>query len=477
VAAISLALVVSVGAPPALGSSSVTCQSADRRLQPTDHFQAVIQAAGPGATLCFKRGIYRLSDPLRPLAGQVLTFEHGAVLSGAKVLKRWTSEGSYWVVGGQTQDFSSSVTGLPDATMCGANPGACIYEDLYMDGRPLDHVTSLDALGPGKAYLDEAGDKMYIATDPTGHTMEATVAGVAITSSASNVTIRGAAIEKFAYHGILAVKVKHWTIKRSDIRYVHFEGIGIHGGSGDVIRNNHVHQNGIIGMTAAGVGHFTIQGNEFDHNNYLNAGPTSGGYHEGSVKILNSHDVVFRDNWSHHNDGDGLWFDWDNYDILIEKNVLEDNTRNGLQYEASFDATVRYNTIRNNGTDWDSQGAGILNSTSKNVEYYSNRIKNNVIRSFVILWADRGSSDKFGERQSANVYFHDNVVVLDDNLQSWVGVYWDQDPRVFTSNNRFQGNTYYVHRDGDQWWRWDSDLTWPEWQSKGFDRTGRYRRG
>jgi len=142
-----------------------------------------------------------------------------------------------------------------------------------------------------------------------------------------------------------------------------------------VIQNNHVRHNGIIGMTTGAVDAFTVQGNEFDHNNYLHAGPRTGGYEEGSVKILQSHDVVFRDNWSHHNVGDGLWFDWDNYDILIENNVLENNSRNGLHYEASFDATVRYNTIRGNGTDSGSEPAGILNSTSKNVEYYGNRIE------------------------------------------------------------------------------------------------------
>jgi parallel beta-helix repeat protein len=223
----------------------------------------------------------------------------------------------------------------------------------------------------------------------------------------------------------------------------------------------------------------TIQGNEFDHNNYLHAGPKVGGYHEGAVKILQSHDVVFGDNWSHDNVGDGLWFDYDNYAVLIENNVLEDNSRNGLHYEASFDATVRNNTIRGNGTDWGSQGAGILNSTSKNVEYYGNRIEGNRIRSIVILWADRGDSATFGERQSANLYFHDNVIVLDDNVQSWVGVYWDQDPRVFTSNIRFQANTYYAPTDGqrvgERYWRWDEgDLTWAEWRSYGFDTTGSY---
>jgi len=48
-----------------------------------------------------------------------------------------------------------------------------------------------------------------------------------------------------------------------------------------------------------------------------------------------------------------------------------------------------------------------------------------------------------GERQSGNLYFHDNVIVLDDSDQSWVGASLDQDPRVFDSNNRFQSNTYH----------------------------------
>jgi hypothetical protein len=91
----------------------------------------------------------------------------------------------------------------------------------------------------------------------------------------------------------------------------------------------------------------------------------------------------------------------------------------------------------------------------------------------VILWTDRGRSETLGERQSANLYIHDNFIVLDDNPQSWVGVYWDQDPRVFTSNNVFQDNTYYSPSDGGQWWRWEGpDLTWAQWQDYGFDTTG-----
>jgi hypothetical protein len=354
-----------------------------------------------------------------------------------------------------------------------------------MDGFPLQHVLTLSALDePNEVFFDKPADTIYLATDPNDRLVEATVAGFGVSSPAGDVTtgdvtIRGATIEKFAYGGIYT-EADRWTIEDTELRY-NREGIGIFGGSGHVVQNNHIHHNGVIGMTAAGVDALTVRGNEFDNNNYLHAGPRTGGYHEGSVKILQSHGVVFRDNWSHQNVGDGLWFDTDNYDILIENNVLEDNSRNGLHYETSFDATVRYNTIRGNGTDWYSHPAGILNANSKNVEYYGNRIEGNRIRSIMILWADRGQSATLGERQSANLYFHDNVIVLDDNPQSWVGVFWDQDRRVFTSNNRFQGNTYYApgngQREDERYWRWDGlDLTWAEWQSRGFDTTGSYIR-
>ncbi len=454
--------------------------SQDLTLVPSvDDPQTILDAAGPDTTVCFKRGIYRLGPnrALQPLSGQNLVFLSGAVLDGSEVVTRWTRQGSYWSSTGHHQDFSDAPWLPEPGDMCPVTPTACIYEDVFLDGRPLRQVESLSTLDKSnEVFFDKPAGAIYLAKDPAGRLVEATVAGFAIhspTGPADDVTIRGATIQKFAYDGIFT-DADRWTIQDSEIRYSHRQGIGIYGCTGCVIQNTHVHHNGVIGMTASGASSLTVQGNQFDHNNYLHAGPESGGFNEGSVKILQSHDVVFRGNWSHDNVGDGLWFDWDNRGVLIEDNLLEHNSRNGLHYEASFDATVRDNTIRDNGSDWAAQGAGILNSTSKNVEYYGNRIENNVIRSIVILWADRGQSATLGERQSANLNFHDNVIVLDDNPQSWVGAYWDQDPRVFTSNNRFQGNTYHVQKDG-AWWQWGgSDLTWTEWQAIGFDTTGSY---
>ena len=105
---------------------------------PSDDLQAEFNAAGAGASVCVKPGTYRPLSRFRPLQRQVLTFEQGAVLSGARVVTGWRSEGQYWVLDGQTQDFSDAPwLQTHDAATI---PAACIYEDLYRDDVPLQHV-------------------------------------------------------------------------------------------------------------------------------------------------------------------------------------------------------------------------------------------------------------------------------------------------------------------------------------------------
>jgi hypothetical protein len=460
---------------PSPGPRAVTCPSGASVIKPGDTIVPALKKAGAGGSVCFKPGIYRLTAPLNPESGQTLTFETGAVLNGSEVVTDWVQDGSHWVASGQTQRFTAPPV-MTDYG-CRVNSQACIYEDVFMDGQPLQHVPSLDELGPGRVYFDKAASKIFIADDPQAHAIEATVAEAAIVSQAAGVTIAGATIDKFAHDGI-DVTASNWTITDSDISRIHFGAIDLHGGRGHVLRNNRLHHNGVIGMTAASVSDLTAEGNEVDHNNYLSAGPATSGWHEGGIKILKSRNVLVRNNYSHHNDGDGIWFDFDNIDITIEDNLLENNTRDGIVYEASFDAIIRRNVIRENGLAerWYG-GTGIRNSTSKNVEYSDNLLEGNM-RTFLILWQPRGSSPTLGERQSANVLFHDNTVVFPQTWHRWmwiaVGVYPNQDPRVLTSNNLFEGNHYFSPDASRTWWHWEDSLTWEGWQSLGLDKSGSY---
>ena len=149
-----------IPAPGGPGGDRSDCPADSLKIQPGDETQAAFVAARVGGAVCFEPGIYRLSQALRPLGGQTLVFRPGAVLNGSEIVTNWTQEGSYWISSGHHQSLSSSVTGLPDAIMCPSNPGACIYEDVFLDGRPLRQVQTLSALDePDEVFFDK----------PTGH--------------------------------------------------------------------------------------------------------------------------------------------------------------------------------------------------------------------------------------------------------------------------------------------------------------------
>ena len=93
---------------------------------------------------------------------QRFTGEPGTVVSGARELTNFTRSGSYWVIGGQTQQGQPS-----DASKCVAGQESCQWpEDLFLDDRLLSRVTSLGAVGPGKWYFDYGADKIYLAMTP-----------------------------------------------------------------------------------------------------------------------------------------------------------------------------------------------------------------------------------------------------------------------------------------------------------------------
>ena len=58
-----------------------------------------------------------------------------------------------------------------------------------------------------------------------------------------------------------------------------------------------------------------------------------------------SANVTFRNNFVHHNAGDGIWYDSNNNaGALIEGNRVEDNGRTGIFFEISIGAIIRNNT-------------------------------------------------------------------------------------------------------------------------------------
>jgi Right handed beta helix region len=89
--------------------------------------------------------------------------------------------------------------------------------------------------------------------------------------------------------------------------------------------------------------------------------------------------ITIRNASVHDNDCTGLWGDIDAHDVLIEHNLVEHNLAEGILYEISQDAVIRYNQVHRNGFQakgwyWD---GGVTVASSFNVEVDGNRLSGN----------------------------------------------------------------------------------------------------
>ena len=181
-------------------SATVTVGSATQTagvgLSAGDDIQAAVNSNPTGTTFTLAPGVYRMQTVV-PKDGDVFSGQKGATLVGAALIgaSSWTQSSSgVWVAAVSGITPESSYRGECDAT----HP-ACMYpEDLFFDSKPFRRVASLSLVGPGKWFLDYSTDKAYVGSDPSGHTVEISIERAAFWGSASNVTIRGLRIEKYA---------------------------------------------------------------------------------------------------------------------------------------------------------------------------------------------------------------------------------------------------------------------------------------
>src|SRR5687767_14705153 len=105
-------------------------------------------------------------------------------------------------------------------------------------------VDSLSKLVSGTFYFDYAADKIYIADDPTGKTVEAGKLDHAFEGSADGVTVQNFVIEKYnapTQEGAIQAD-ESWTIADNELRLNY--GLGVHAMGNSKIVGNYVHDNG-----------------------------------------------------------------------------------------------------------------------------------------------------------------------------------------------------------------------------------------
>jgi len=447
----------------------VGCDS-ELSVSPGQSIQAAVDSAPQGASFVIKSGVHRLQR-VTPKDGQVFLGESGAVLSGARLLTQFVQQGHTWVAGGQTQE--GQIHGECQA----AYPRCSSPEELFLDDVRLRHVWSVSEVAPETWFFDYAADRIYLGTDPAGRRVETSVTDAAFTGNASGVTITGLTIEKYASAAqsgaIYGARGRGWTVEDNVIRLNHGAGLSL--GPSMQVRNNHVLANGQLGVGGGDYyADIVVEGNEIAYNNEAGFDPAWEG---GGAKFWATINLIARGNWVHHNRGPGLWADFENFGMVYENNVVEDNEWAGILHEISYAAVIRNNTVRRNGFQ-DPRGwywrAGILIAGSSDVEIYGNTVEDNA-NGIVGIQQNRGAG-ALGPWLISNLWVHDNRVQMQVGQ---TGLVTDTgDMAIFESrNNHFDRNTYFLGAQAKVFTWMGDERTEGEWRSYGQDRAGTFVRG
>lgn len=440
-------------------------------IEPGKSIQAAVDFAGEGAVFCLKKGVHR-AQAVRPRAGQGFYGEDEAVLNGSRLLDGFRREEGLWVANTQLQRVRKHGECLPSAPACD------LPQAVFIDDKPLTRVLSKDGLASNEVYIDYAGGRIYLADDPTNHKVEATVASFAFQSKASNVSISRLTIEKYgsrAQEGAIhAREGARWSIENCVVRLN--SGAGISVGTGTRVHNCDVHHNGQIGIEGHG-NDIRIEGNRIWSNNIYGFDP---GWQAGGAKIALSNGVTFRGNHVHHNSGPGLWCDGDCRNVVYEDNLVEYNQQIGIFHEISFNAAIRRNVVRYNGTGNGSWfwAADIVIAASQDVEVTGNTVTVASGACGIVL-IDQGRRDDGKKYKTRNNTVRANEMTFEGAVCA--GGVSDTKPEnenfgiITHGGNRFDGNTYRVRGESKPpRFVWDQDVTdWNGFRGKGLEQSGR----
>ncbi len=418
-----------------------------------------MNAAPAGATFYFEPGVYR-GVSLAPKNGQTFIGAEGAILNGSAVLTNWTQSGNLWVIGGQTQQgpVNSSAEFLPGTQRPG-NP-----ETVFLDNTPLKPVDALSKVVPGTFYFDYAADKIYIADNPAGHTVEAGKQTDAFHGNATNVTVQNLVVEKYdpeIQHGAINGG-QSWTIQNNEVLLNY--AVGIIAQDNSQVIGNYVHDNGQMGVGGQG-NNVLVQGNELASNGFWSG--IDPYWEAGGLKFAATDNLVVQGNYVHDNNGPGLWGDIDSINTTYEDNVIVHNTISGISYEISYNAIIRNNTLIGNGygdtRGW-GWGAEINIQNSQNVQVYGNRVDMTGGGNGIVLIQQNRGSGAYGTYTTTGNQIHDNIIV-DRDGHGAIGGFADYNPSGMLNGGNTWSNNQYFMSDAAGRFEWGNSETFAQFKA------------
>jgi parallel beta-helix repeat protein len=280
-------------------------------------------------------------------------------LDGSEVINGWTKSGNAWVRTDWNTNFDTSPTynrGKADNANAGwsfisaSYPMAAHPDQVWIGGAAQKQVGSRGAVTAGTFYVDRAGKRLYVGSDPTSQSVRASTLNKAISLRADGSVLRGVGVRRYApsVPDMGAIEVSRLAANGVVENVVTTDNAttGLTVGAPNVdLRRVTSSNNGFLGIHSAYADRLVADAVRVTNNNteHFNQVPAAGGF-----KATRSRDITVTNSAILDNDGTGLWMDESVYDIKVTNNVISDNRRHGLVLELSDTAVIANNLMRSN---------------------------------------------------------------------------------------------------------------------------------
>jgi hypothetical protein len=325
-----------------------------------------------GGAVVMRAGTYHDSA----VASRTVTIQnypHEAVwLDGSVIVTGWTASGTTWVKAGWTKEFSSMMGG--DATLKArfvdsSFPMAADPDEVFVAGAQLKQVGSAQQVTAGTFYIDDAGDRIVIGTDPTGKQVRASDLPQALRLNGDNSIVRGIGIRAYAngyeVKGAVDVRGTGGQVENVTINDVATIGLSLSGAK-KLVSQVTVRRAGMLGIGGNLTDNSVIQNSIATDNDSegFKPEPVSGG-----MKFTSARTITVRNNETNANGrGTGVWMDVSSLDITMVNNTANDNRKYGLEAEISARG------IFANNLTWNNKEAGIILFDAGGFQVFNNEI-------------------------------------------------------------------------------------------------------
>lgn len=335
-----------------------------------------LAAVPSGGTIVVRAGVYaqaaqsetgavRKSFTLQNYPGEVVWFDGSDPITG------WTYDsgsGRWWAASTTEWDHSD-----PSGLAGSLNPLAVWPDMLSRDGQQLWLVSSNPA--SGQFAVDYTNDRVWVADDPTGHTMRITTRGrFLLVADISNVTVRGIGVRNFTYPdwgGSIQTSDSTSNVRFENIHMRYSSSIATDGDN-HVTTHCYFYNTLIHGMSGN-------NGTDCEWSHNLSEGADwklVQNHVAGALKITRHVRPIIKYNIIRTlNFGLGIWLDVSCYDPRIINNKVSGANNTAIFVECSEKGIIANNYIDQAGSQT-GEGKSMSSYNSGSQQYWNNYVEN-----------------------------------------------------------------------------------------------------